>query len=87
MTTSVWIYLGFLGQALFGLRFLIQWWASEKHGASIIPDAFWYTSIPAAAVLLSYAIWREDPVFIINEALCLAIFIRNVTLLKRKKNP
>ncbi len=83
IVTNAWIALGLFGQALFALRILVQWVASEREGRSIVPKAFWYISVPAGAILLSYAIWRRDPVFITNEAICLAIFIRNVILLRK----
>jgi lipid-A-disaccharide synthase-like uncharacterized protein len=83
--TQFWITLGILGQALFGLRFLVQWLASEKAGTSVIPPLFWYISVPAGMLLVSYAMWRQDPVFIINEGLCLIIFIRNVVMVRRRK--
>ena len=43
-----WSYLtilGFLGNAIFSTRFLVQWIASEKRGKSVIPVSFWYWSI------------------------------------------
>jgi len=40
-----WLILGFVGQALFSMRFLIQWIYSEREKRSIIPTAFWYFSL------------------------------------------
>lgn len=80
--TAFWVTLGFIGQALFGLRFLVQWLASEKAGKSVIPPMFWYISVPAGLILVAYAVWREDPVFIVNEAICVIIFVRNVVMLR-----
>ncbi|MBT5762329.1 MAG: lipid A biosynthesis protein, partial [Nitrospina sp.] len=51
MTVSQWLVIGFIGQALFGARFIIQWIVSEKKGESTIPLAFWYCSIGGAVVL------------------------------------
>ena len=82
---NFWITLGFIGQALFGVRFFVQWLASEKAGESVIPPAFWYVSVPAGILLTAYAVWRQDVVFATNEAICLAIFIRNVLMLRQKK--
>ena len=47
----VWIAIGFLGQALFSARFIIQWLSSEKAGKSVVPLSFWYFSIAGGAVL------------------------------------
>lgn len=80
--TTVWIMIGFLGQALFSARFVIQWLASEKARRSIVPTAFWYFSLAGSAVLLSYAIHRADPVFIVGQASGLFIYLRNLYLIK-----
>ncbi len=80
-----WYMVGFIGQALFGLRFVVQWLASEKAGHSVIPPLFWYISVPAGLILVAYAVWRQDPVFIVNEAICVIIFIRNVVMLRNEK--
>ncbi|MFN3844067.1 MAG: lipid-A-disaccharide synthase N-terminal domain-containing protein [Rehaibacterium terrae] len=80
--TTVWIMIGFLGQALFSARFIIQWLASERARRSIVPKAFWYFSLAGSAVLLSYAIHRADPVFIVGQASGLFIYLRNLYLIK-----
>ncbi|MBP7215943.1 MAG: lipid-A-disaccharide synthase N-terminal domain-containing protein [Candidatus Omnitrophica bacterium] len=75
---TVWILVGFLGQALFFMRFLVQWLASEKKKASVIPDAFWYFSITGGIVLLAYAVYRKDPVFIAGQGCGILIYARNL---------
>lgn len=80
---SFWIVVGFLGQALFTARFLVQWIASERSGRSTVPDAFWWLSLSGGAVLLAYAIWRRDPVFILGQGLGLAVYLRNIVLIRR----
>lgn len=85
MTASYWLVVGFIGQALFGMRFLIQWIISEKRGESIIPLPFWYFSIAGSIILLSYAIHKQDPVFILGQSLGSIIYIRNLILISRKK--
>ena len=85
MTVTQWVIIGFIGQALFGARFVIQWIVSEKRGESTIPLAFWYCSIGGSIVLLTYAIHREDPVFIVGQSLGSIIYIRNLILIDRKK--
>ena len=62
--TTLWIVIGFLGQALFSARFFVQWLASERVKRSVIPTAFWYFSLAGGVTLLAYAIHRQDPVFI-----------------------
>ena len=85
MTVTQWVIIGFVGQALFGARFIIQWVVSEKKGESTIPLAFWYCSIGGAVVLLTYAIHRQDPVFIVRQSLGSIVYIRNLILIDRKK--
>ena len=81
------IIVGFGGQALFASRFLLQWLSSESVGRSVIPIGFWYCSIGGGSVMLIYAIWRQDPVFICGQGLGLFIYLRNLYLIfKERKN-
>ena len=79
---TTWIVIGFIGQALFSSRFLVQWLASERARRSVVPTAFWYLSLGGSAVLLTYAIHRADPVFIVGQASGLGIYLRNLYLIK-----
>lgn len=81
----VWLAIGFLGQALFSTRFLIQWIYSERMRKSVIPTAFWYFSIAGGATLLSYAIHKLDPVFIVGQAGGVIIYLRNLQLVMRER--
>ena len=80
-----WLILGLMGQALFSMRFLIQWIHSEKHKKSVIPTAFWYFSLAGGLTLLSYAILRQDPVFIIGQGMGLFVYIRNLMLIRKEQ--
>ena len=77
------IVVGFAGQGLFAMRFIIQWLSSEKEAKSVIPIAFWYFSIGGGSVLLLYAIWRQDPVIICGQGLGLFIYLRNLYFIHR----
>jgi lipid-A-disaccharide synthase-like uncharacterized protein len=85
MEPHYWLYLGFAGQLLFGLRFLVQWVASERKGESIIPIYFWYLSLIGSLILLAYAIFRRDPVFILGQSTGLFVYTRNLMLIHRKR--
>jgi len=85
MTVNQWVIIGFVGQALFGARFIIQWIISEKQGESTIPLAFWYCSIGGSIVLLTYAIHKQDIVFIVGQSLGSIVYIRNLILIDRKR--
>lgn len=80
-----WIVTGFIGQALFSLRFLLQWIMSERAGRSIVPEVFWYFSLGGGITLLSYAIWRQDIVFIVGQAAGLVIYGRNLFFIWRDR--
>jgi len=82
---TLWLGVGFLGQALFSLRFLVQWITSERQRRSVVPVAFWYFSLAGGAVLLSYAIWRQDPVFIVGQGAGLVIYLRNLQFRLRER--
>ncbi len=85
ISPRAWIAIGLAGQGCFFLRFLVQWVASERVGRSVFPRAFWYFSIMGSVVILSYAIWREDPVFIIGQSTGLFIYVRNLVLIQREE--
>ncbi|RWP27035.1 lipid-A-disaccharide synthase N-terminal domain-containing protein [Mesorhizobium sp.] len=81
MTSStIWLGIGLLGQALFSMRFLVQWIVSEYSRRSILPQAFWYFSVLGGVTLLAYAIHQREIVFIIGQAMGLLIYARNIML-------
>lgn len=80
-----WLTVGFLGQAFFSMRFLVQWIASEKRRESVIPVSFWFFSIGGGLILLIYAIYRHDPVFILGQGAGLFVYLRNLYLIRRKE--
>jgi lipid-A-disaccharide synthase-like uncharacterized protein len=73
-----WVILGFVAQAFFTMRFVVQWIASERARKSVVPVAFWFFSIGGGALLLVYALYRRDPVFIAGQALGLVVYVRNL---------
>jgi len=81
----IWILTGLGGQLLFMLRFLVQWVVSERAHRSIIPVAFWWLSIGGAAILLAYALWRRDPVFILGQSMGFLIYARNLWLIHAER--
>ena len=83
---TIMIFVGFGGQLLFAMRFIIQWLRSEQESKSVIPIAFWYFSIGGGFVLLMYALWRKDPVIICGQGLGLFIYARNLYFILRPAN-
>jgi lipid-A-disaccharide synthase-like uncharacterized protein len=82
---QLWLGVGLVGQAFFSMRFLVQWIASEKRKESVIPLSFWFFSIGGGLTLLTYALHRLDPVFILGEATGILIYSRNLYLIWRKQ--
>src|SRR5262245_18860610 len=83
-----WSYLmvlGFIGNALFSMRFLVQWLASERQGDSVIPVSFWYWSIAGSLLVCVYFIFRRDPVGILAYLPNSLIYIRNSMLIRKRK--
>jgi lipid-A-disaccharide synthase-like uncharacterized protein len=75
---DAWVVLGLVAQGLFTMRFLVQWIASERARKSVIPVAFWFFSIGGGVLLLVYALYRKDPVFIAGQAFGLVVYVRNL---------
>ena len=85
MIEHVWLGVGFLGQALFSMRFLFQWLMSERARRSIVPEVFWYFSLAGGVTLLAYAIHRADPVIIAGQAGGLVVYARNLWLIRKER--
>lgn len=81
--TTIWLTIGFLGQFLFSARFMVQWIISERNRKSLIPYSFWWFSIGGGTLLLAYAVWRSDPVYILGQSLGLVVYVRNLVLIRR----
>jgi lipid-A-disaccharide synthase-like uncharacterized protein len=84
-STSFWLTIGFLGQALFTARFLVQWAVSEKRRDAVVPVAFWWLSLLGGAALLAYALSRRDPVIVVGQVLGLFIYARNLMLIDKAR--
>ena len=80
-----WAWVGIIAQLLFTARFVVQWIASERAGKSVVPMAFWWFSILGGGLLLVYALYRKDPVFIIGQGLGMGIYVRKIVLVLREK--
>lgn len=84
-----WVVIGLTGQLMFTARFLVQWIASERAKRSIVPLAFWFFSVGGGLILLAYALYRRDPVFILGQSAGLLIYLRNLWLIyaERRRLP
>ena len=75
---QVWVLLGYVAQLMFTMRFLVQWVASERAGKMVMPIAFWFFSIGGGLLLLAYALFIRDPVFILGQAFGVLVYARNL---------
>ncbi len=83
--SKAWLLVGFLGQGCFTARFLVQWIATERRRKSVVPVHFWYFSLVGGVILLAYAIYRRDPVFILGQAAGLLVYTRNLYFIGRQR--
>jgi lipid-A-disaccharide synthase-like uncharacterized protein len=83
--TDAWTAVGLVGTVLFGARFYVQWIASEKQGASVIPVAFWWLSIAGSILQSIYFIHEWNLVGIASFVPNSLIYTRNLQLLHRRK--
>jgi lipid-A-disaccharide synthase-like uncharacterized protein len=81
---SLWMAIGFLGQFIFGMRFVVQWIVTERRRRSVVPVVFWYLSLAGTLVLLTYSIYRLDPVFIAGFSLNMVIYLRNLYFIRKE---
>ena len=86
-TPWYWWAIGLGGQAVFAARFWVQWVASERAKRSVIPLAFWWLSITGGLLMLAYAVYRLDPVFILGQATGAFIYARNLYLIRSVRDP
>jgi lipid-A-disaccharide synthase-like uncharacterized protein len=84
-STSLWLAIGFAGQAIFTARFLVQWVASERKKDSVVPVAFWWLSLVGGLTLLAYAVSRRDPVIVVGQSMGIFIYVRNLMLVSKGK--
>lgn len=75
--------LGIVSQVVFTLRFVYQWIYSERRKESALPLGFWILSLFGSTLILTYAIFRKDPVLFVGHVLGTVIYIRNLVLLHK----
>jgi lipid-A-disaccharide synthase-like uncharacterized protein len=83
-THNLWIIFGFFAQFVFFMRFVVQWYVSEKRGKSVVPMSFWYISIAGTVLIIFYSYHVNDIVFFVANVLSLVIYFRNISLARRR---
>lgn len=79
------VLVGFVGQLLFTMRFLVQWIATERARKSVFPVAFWFFSLGGGIVLFGYALAIKDPVFILGQGFGVFVYLRNLYFVYRER--
>jgi lipid-A-disaccharide synthase-like uncharacterized protein len=81
----LWLGIGLFGQALFMMRFVVQWIHSERHQKSVIPVSFWYLSLIGGLVVLAYGLHKAEPVIVLGQLPGTFVYARNLMLISREK--
>lgn len=81
----IWLSIGLLGQAMFMMRFVVQWIHSERHQKSVIPVSFWYLSLVGGLTVLAYGLHKAEPVIILGQLPGTFVYARNLVLIHREK--
>ena len=76
---------GSLGQIIFTLRFVYQWIYSRKRHESVLPLGFWIISLLGSCIIVSYAVFRQDPVIILGQSTGLIVYFRNIWIMYKSK--
>lgn len=80
------VIYGSAGQIIFTFRFIYQWLYSRRRGESELPAGFWIISLTGSAIIVSYAIYRHDPVLILGQGVGLIAYTRNLMLIRRSRH-
>lgn len=79
----LWLAASTLGQLLWIGRFPLQWFQAERSGKSEFTPLFWWISLAGNGLLLSYALWLRDPIFVLGYLPGPFLQARNLVLWRR----
>jgi lipid-A-disaccharide synthase-like uncharacterized protein len=80
---GIWLALfGLAAQAIFMMRMIVQWLATERARRSVVPEAFWWMSLAGSVLLLVYGALRADIVIIAAQAFGFIVYIRNLWFIR-----
>lgn len=82
----LWLLIfGSAGQVIFALRFIYQFVYSASHRESTLPAGFWIISLIGSFTIISYAIFRLDPVLLLGQSFGFVVYIRNLIIGNQNK--
>lgn len=76
---------GSIGQVVFTLRFYVQWIDSESKNESVLTQRFWLVSLVGSLMIVTYSVFRYDPVLFLGQCSGMVIYLRNFMLGRNKK--
>lgn len=76
---------GSAGQVVFTLRFVYQWLYSRRRHESLLPVGFWVVSLVGSAVIVSYGVFRLDPVLVLGQSVGFFTYSRNIALYRKER--
>lgn len=82
---TVWMAIGFAGQAIFTSRMLVQWIAAERKREAVVPTSFWWLSLAGGAITFAYATYQRDPVIMLAQGAGSFVYFRNLVLISRRE--
>ncbi len=79
-----WKVIGWLANAVFFSRFLVQWYVTEKRKQVVGPGGFWGLSLTRSLLMSAYAIgYNKDLVIIFAYAFTWVPYVRNLIIHRR----
>ncbi|MBR7029545.1 MAG: lipid-A-disaccharide synthase N-terminal domain-containing protein [Bacteroidaceae bacterium] len=76
---------GSAGQVIFTVRFIYQWWYSHRLGSSELPLGFWLISLTGCFIIVSYGLFRLDPVLVLGQSVGFITYTRNIFIYFKQK--
>lgn len=77
-----WHVYGWIAQAVFAGRWLVQWHAAEREHRSVTPALFWWCNVFGGLALLAYFARRGDPIGIAGQLFNSVLALRNLALVR-----
>lgn len=79
------LIFGTLGQFIYKMRFVYQWFYSVKRGQSVLPLTFWIISVTGSLMIIVYGFIRHDWVLVIGQFGIIAS-VRNIMIALKTDN-
>lgn len=78
MTSAFVLCVGFLSQACFSARILVQWVLSERRHRLVSPTLYWALSLVGSGLMFYYGSLRQDFSIIVGQFISFYVYIVNL---------